>query len=72
MRNIDVCGMNVCSSVVFNLMNVAVSIGVLDEVVNMARRVHIGCGRGKSGHVRGSWIFAFGESKLDAIAVWDC
>ena len=41
MRNIDDCSMNVCSSMVFDLMNAAVSFGVLDEVVNMARGIHI-------------------------------
>ena len=41
MRNIDDCSMNVCLSMVFDLMNVAVSFGALDEVVNMGRGIHI-------------------------------
>ena len=40
MRNKEECGMNACCSVVFDVLNVAEIFGVLEEVVNMARRGH--------------------------------
>ena len=41
MNNRDVCMVNLHGSIVFDLLSVAVSFGMIDEVVSMVRMGHV-------------------------------
>ena len=66
---------NICNSVIFDLLNVADTFGMLGEVVNMARIGHIWskCEWKKTVWKRARELGnACGESKSNVILVWIC
>ena len=74
MEKREECSVNICGSVVFDFLNVADVFGVVDEVVNMARRGHIwskSAWKRKIWETDGNWIDVTGQCSLDVIAAWN-